>query len=350
MSTLYCSLYFHDDSNVTFHDSISSSELCSHPEIDLILIASADEYHARHAIQAADNGKHVFIEKPMTLTRQEAQNVEEARKRNNVHISIGYMRRYTPVWSCFLEELSKAGSIDFARVFDYSGPNSIFISQSSTLPKVFNSDIPKEAMEERRVLFNQIATLALGDEKAKDSRLVKVFRLLGSLGSHDISCMRHAFGGVPKQCLSAFASPSGDFIAASFLYDQTEGPPFQVSYETGIHTVGTFDAYIEVYCIGKILRLDYDTPYVKGLPIKLTIRENTGKGGQGYQERVIRPTFEDAYSAEFIRLSKAIRQPSSVTQRQSTARIGWADSVEMCSPTDAMHDLDVFDMIMKHLV
>jgi predicted dehydrogenase len=334
-----------------FFDAMLSSQLASHPDIDLILVASADEYHASHAIQAADNGKHVFIEKPMTLTRAEAKEVEEARKRNNVHISIAYMRRYTPVWGQFLKELEEAGPITFARVFDYPGPNSTFVSQSSTNPQPFISDIPKEASEERKSLATRIATSILGEEKSKDARLVTVYRLLGGLGSHDISCMRHAFGGVPKECLSAFASPDGLFIGASFLYNQPDGSPFLVSYETGVQQVSIFEAFIEVWCKDRIIRIDYDTPYVKGLPIKLTIRENTGKDGKGYQERSIRPTYEDAYSAEYIRLSKALRQSSSVlTDQQSTERKQWAESLEMCSPIDAVHDLDVFDMIMKHLV
>ncbi|UZJ57124.1 hypothetical protein CBS101457_006444 [Exobasidium rhododendri] len=327
-----------------------SLQLCSHPDVDLILIASADEYHAIHAIQAADNGKAVFIEKPMTLTRKEAQEIEEARKRNKVFIGIAYMRRYTPVWAAFLQELHQAGSINFARVFDYSGPNAVFTSQSSTQPYVgVAEEIPKEAIASKKAHSERIAIAALGESRGKDARLVKIFRLLGSLGSHDISCMRQAFGGVPEKCLSAFASPSGDFVGASFQYTQSGGQPFLVSYETGIHRVGVFEAYIEVWCEDKIIKIVYDTPYVKGLPIKLVIRENAGKHGRGYQERVIRHTYEDAYSAEFIRLSKALRDPSSIRDSQSTAKMEWSESTEMCSPSDAVCDLDVFDMIMKHL-
>lgn len=44
------------------------------------------------AIQAADAGKHVFIEKPMTLTVEDAERVISAQKRNNV-------RSLFPGWS-----------------------------------------------------------------------------------------------------------------------------------------------------------------------------------------------------------------------------------------------------------
>lgn len=337
----------------------NSTELVSRKDIDLVVVASADEFHAQHAIEAADAGKHVLIEKPMTLLREEAKDIEDAGKRNKVHIFIGYMRRYTTVWSTFLDELDKAGTINFARVFDYSGPNSTFVGQSSTMPKVFMNDIPDSVRMQKTQRALKIAESALGKERAQDSRLTKVFRLLGSLGSHDISCMRHAFGGVPDSCTTAFASPSGDFVGATFMYNKqpnltSDKPsvPFQVSYETGIHEIGTFDAYIEVYCQNAVVRLDYDTPYVKGLPIHVTVRSNCGPDGRGYEERKIRPTFVDAYSAEFIRLHSALHSlpVNDGSNQEQLLRQGWGKANAMCGPEDAVKDLDIFHMIMRHLL
>lgn len=318
-----------------------------------------------HVLQAIEAGKHVLVEKPMTLTRSEASAIETARQHHGVAVYVGYMRRYTPVWAVFLEELRKAGPISFARVFDYSGPNDTFVGQSSTEPRAFGQDVGPDLVANKQARGSKIAEEALGASKAKDARLVKVFRLLGSLGSHDISCMRHSFGGVPDRCTAAFASPSADFVGATFQYDKQppgqlkEGAeargsdtPFQVSYETGIHEIGTFDAYIEAYCASAIVRIDYDTPYVKGLPIRVTVRQNTGADGRGYEERVIRPTFVDAYSAEFIRLDRALRSQgkhSSNTEDEALDAKAWAQSTEMCTASDAVKDLDVFDMIMQHL-
>lgn len=334
------------------HGYQDSKELCTRSDIDLVVVASADEFHTMHATQAADSGKHVLIEKPMALTRDEANAIEDARLRNNVHIFVAYMRRYTPVWGIFLQELQKAGPINFARVFDYSGPNSIFVGQSSTDPQVFAKDISEEVRHDKIQRSKSIAADALG-KKAADPRLVKVFRLLGSLGSHDISCMRHAFGGVPDRCTSAFASPSGDFVGATFQYDASppnnSNLPFQVSYETGIHNIGTFDAYIEAYCQDAVVRIDYDTPYVKGLPITVTVRQNVGPDGQEYEERVLRPTFTDAYTSEFLRLEKALKGSPSPSHGQALNRLEWNETSEMCTPTDAVRDLDIFDMIMQHL-
>lgn len=48
------------------------------------LIRSRRIAQAINTIEAADAGKHVFIEKPMALTEKEAADIEAARVRNNV--------------------------------------------------------------------------------------------------------------------------------------------------------------------------------------------------------------------------------------------------------------------------
>jgi hypothetical protein len=174
-----------------------------------------------------------------------------------------------------------------AVVRDLIGPNSIFVSQSSTFPQKAH-DVPSCAAAERASLAEAMSRSFLGETKCTSSRLVAVHRLLGSLGSHDLSLMREAFGGVPTRCESAWANGTGDFMGAQFVYarrgagGQAEGE-FRVSYETGIHNVGgeflsargsgeqrcekaaraesscnerqVFDAFIEVFTRDRVLKI-----------------------------------------------------------------------------------------------
>ena len=79
---------------------------------------------------------------------------------------------------------------------------------------------------------------------------------------------------------------------------------FAVTFESGINAVPTFDANIEVYSQDKIVRVQYDTPYVKGLPVTMSIREKVGSHTQadsfGFQERVVRRTYEDPFTREML--------------------------------------------------
>jgi predicted dehydrogenase len=52
--------------------------LTEDPDIDVISIASYDNIHAEQVVSALENGKHVFIEKPMCLTPDEAEAIKQA--------------------------------------------------------------------------------------------------------------------------------------------------------------------------------------------------------------------------------------------------------------------------------
>jgi predicted dehydrogenase len=59
------------------------------PEIDAVVIATPDHWHARMAIDAAEAGKHIYLEALMTRTWQEAVQVHDAVKKNRVIFQCG---------------------------------------------------------------------------------------------------------------------------------------------------------------------------------------------------------------------------------------------------------------------
>jgi hypothetical protein len=69
---------------------------------------------------------------------------------------------------------------------------------------------------------------------------------------------------------------------------------------SGFDNGAVFDTHIEVYTQTKIVRVNIDSPYVKGLPTAMTVREQTTgpRGEPCYQERTLRTTYEDAYTIE----------------------------------------------------
>jgi hypothetical protein len=107
---------------------------------------------------------------------------------------------------------------------------------------------------------------------------------------------------------------------------QYEG--FAVSYESGMDQIPRFDAHIEIYSPTKQIRVQYDTPYIKGLPTTLHISENVNGT---YKESMIRRTYEDAYTLEMLKLYAAI-----------------VDGEEIkTTVADARQDLEIFQMIVR---
>jgi predicted dehydrogenase len=68
------------------------------PEVDVVCVATPDHWHAKITIDAAEHKKHVYCEKPMTKTIEEANAVVDAVKRNNVVMTVGVQSMADPVW------------------------------------------------------------------------------------------------------------------------------------------------------------------------------------------------------------------------------------------------------------
>src|SRR6516164_4993334 len=58
--------------------------LLAEPGIDAVVLATPHSMHAAQVISAAAAGKHVFCEKPFTLTKQEAQDAVAAVRKAGV--------------------------------------------------------------------------------------------------------------------------------------------------------------------------------------------------------------------------------------------------------------------------
>lgn len=77
--------------NVTDHHHYE--EIIANPDVDAVVVATPDHWHALPAIQACDAGKAVYCEKPMTTTIAEALAVVDAAKRNNTIMQGGTLQR-----------------------------------------------------------------------------------------------------------------------------------------------------------------------------------------------------------------------------------------------------------------
>ena len=68
-------------------------QITENPNIDVVSIASYDNYHAIQAISAFENGKHVMIEKPLALNRHEAEAILRAQQDSGRFLSSNLVLR-----------------------------------------------------------------------------------------------------------------------------------------------------------------------------------------------------------------------------------------------------------------
>src|SRR5690606_12737703 len=68
-------------------------ELLARDDIDGVIISTPDHWHAVIAVAAANAGKDMYVQKPITYTIGEGQKLVEAVRRNNVFLQTGSQQR-----------------------------------------------------------------------------------------------------------------------------------------------------------------------------------------------------------------------------------------------------------------
>ena len=74
----------------------SAEELCADPNVEALWISTPNQFHAEHAILAAQHGKHIIIEKPIAISMAEAERMLDAVEANGVTMVCGHTQSYTP--------------------------------------------------------------------------------------------------------------------------------------------------------------------------------------------------------------------------------------------------------------
>ena len=95
------------------------------PAIDAVVLATPHSQHAAEIVAAAKAGKHVFVEKPFTLTVADAHTAIAACAAAGITLQVGFNRRHAPAYVEMRRRIA-AGEIGRLRHLEgqFSGPPS----------------------------------------------------------------------------------------------------------------------------------------------------------------------------------------------------------------------------------
>ena len=89
-------------------------------EVQAVLIATPDKFHAQGVLEAAKAGKDILCEKPIALTLADAYAALDAVSKVGVQLQIGFMRRYDPAHAAAMKRI-EAGEIGTPLIFKSVG-------------------------------------------------------------------------------------------------------------------------------------------------------------------------------------------------------------------------------------
>ncbi len=102
-----------------------AAETCSLPtsadhrewidQVDAVVLASPTKFHNRVAQDFLQVGKHLFVEKPLTASSREAEELVDLARRSRVALQVGHVERFNPAWTTLTAKIAKPRFIEARR-------------------------------------------------------------------------------------------------------------------------------------------------------------------------------------------------------------------------------------------
>lgn len=300
---------------------LSAEELIDQEDIDAVLILSPDQYHGEYAARALTAGKHVFVEKPVTLWSEELQELIELKKQHpDQTVMVGYMRRYAGAFLKAKEIMNNdPRRTEYLRFRDIICEGPFYIGQ--TRPVFYPCDVPAEVVREGNRRRREHLDRAIGADATDAQRVT--YQMMTGLGCHSFSAVRELFG-LPKKIHSVTTAAGGEHVVIVMEFDGFLGVYELVNNQDIVQ----FDAAIEIFQKNRKLLVEYETPYIRYQPMTLTVTES---GEKETMTTIYGPDYRDAFQTELNLFAECIesgKQPKTVLE-------------------DAQDDLKLFEEIIK---
>jgi len=184
-------------------------------DIDAVIVCP-NSSHAEPAIAAAEAGKHLFVEKPMCVTVEQAEAMVAAADRAGVILQVGYMKRHSPAYQHARRAIAAMGDTRFIQVNHLHPNNALHLRE---FPIRRFDDLPASlrdvGLTEHRRLVSQ--ALGLADPGRLTQDVAAAFQhVLGSL-IHDIGNLSGVFGP-PERVVSTEIWRGGSALTTILAY------------------------------------------------------------------------------------------------------------------------------------
>lgn len=215
--------------------------LAGEKDLDVVVVATPDNWHAPHTVMALEAGCHVYCEKMMSNTLEGARGMVDAMERTGRLCQIGHQRRSNPRYLHTYENLIRKAEIP-GRITNINGQWNRAVSPDLGWPKKY--EIPQDTLEK------------YGYKNMHQFRNWRWFKDLSGgpisdLGAHQIDIYNWFLDAYPKTIM---ASGGADYyperewydnVMTIFEYDTRFGP-VRAFYQT-LTTTSAGGGYFEYF-------------------------------------------------------------------------------------------------------
>ena len=89
-------------------------------KVDVIDIVTPTTYHHETAVKAIKAGVHIFVEKPITSTVEEAEELIALAQQHNVKGQVGHVERFNPAFRAAISKIDKPMFIEAHRLAEFN--------------------------------------------------------------------------------------------------------------------------------------------------------------------------------------------------------------------------------------
>ncbi len=262
-------------------------------ELDAVMVLTSGN-HAPVAVEAAEAGLHVFVEKPMALSSRDASQMIEAAQQAEVTLMVGTMKRYDPAYERLAELMPDVrADLRLARVTTLESPFGPYVAH---YPLISGTPASQETIDELNRADEQAIDRALGDADAQ-TRSCYRWILLDNL-VHEVNALRGVLGE-PTEVRSADLDER--CVSVNLRFGDTE---CHISW-VDLPGIARYNQEFAFYAPQERLTLELPSPFLRSAPSRLIVEG--GEAGTAHSwEREEIVGYDEAFKRELVHFAACV--------------------------------------------
>lgn len=258
--------------------------------LDLVMVLTSTS-HAEPAIAALERGAHVFVEKPMAVTLDEADRMIAAARSAGRSLTVGYMKRHDPVYRLAQDALASLGELRHVGLTTLESPIDAYVGHE---PIRRVADLPEAMLQAWAARRQRLVEEALGGPA--DETIVRAYHdtLLDS-AIHELNLLRGLVGDPERVVLAEFWD-GGRSMHTVLAY------PGELRATFSFVWLAELPDYVQELSFrapAARLTIRFPSPFLRNAPTPAYLER--GAGGALHREEIV-ASYDEAFRRELLHL------------------------------------------------